>query len=247
MGIDRQDLVDRLAGGNGRPGNPGFLGDENPFVVPVEQYDFDLAGANALLDDAGYARGDGGSRRGADGAVLSFELLVSNLEAALGELVSAALADLGVEKTVRAAEPGPQLFGAKFTGQYDMALLGFPGPSAGSLNGDPDLLRRVFSSEAPPSLTGATGYVSSEFDELAARQRITFDEAERSTIVAQMQEIIAEDLPILSLYSPDTSFVFRKDVLEEWYLTPGRYPIDIDNKQLFITGLATGTTIRPTE
>ncbi len=62
-----------------------------------------------------------------------------------------------------------------------------------------------------------------------------------------MQEIIAEDIPILSLYSPDTSFVFRRDVLEEWYLTPGRYPIDIDNKQLFVTGLSTGVTIRPIE
>ncbi|MBA2624494.1 MAG: hypothetical protein H0U89_02645 [Acidimicrobiia bacterium] len=246
MAIDRQDLVDRLAGGNGRPGNPGFLGDENPFVVAVEPYDRDVEAANTLLDDAGYTRSDGGTRQGPDGAALSFELLVSNLEVNLGELVSAALAELGVEATVRAAEPGPQLFGAKFSGGYDMALLGFPGPSAGSLNGDPDLLRQVFSSESPPSLTGASGYVNPEFDELASRQRQTSDEDERKTIVAQMQEIIAEDIPILSLYSPDTSFVFRKEVLEEWYLTPGRYPIDIDNKQLFVTGLDTGTTVRPT-
>lgn len=247
MAIDRQDLVDRLAGGNGTPGNPGFLGEENPFLIDVEPYELDVDGAMTLLDEAGYAAADGGLRTTRDGAPLRFELLVSNAEVALGELVSAALADIGIETTLKPAEPGPALFGAKFSGGYEMALLGFPGPSAGSLNGDPDLLRSVFSSESPPSLTGATGYANPAFDELAARQRITFDDAERARIVAEMQEIIAEDLPILSLYSPDTSFVYRTEVLEEWYLTPGRYPIDIHNKQLFVTGLATGTTIRAFE
>lgn len=246
MAIDRQDLVDRLADGNGRPGNDGFLGEENPFFTEVEQYDFDVQGANTLLDDAGYARADGGTRQGPDGAPLSFELLVSSLEVALGELVSGALGEIGVATTIRAAEPGPGLFGAKFTGQFDMVLLGFPGPSAGSLNGDPDLLRRVFSSAAPPSLTSAVGYANPAFDELADQQRVTFDEDERAAIVTEMQGIIAEDIPILSLYSPDNFFVYRADVLEEWYLTPGRYPIDIDNKQLFVTGLRTGVTIRPT-
>lgn len=81
--------------------------------------------------------------------------------------------------------------------------------------------------------------------ELATRQRVTFDEDERQEMVARMQEIIAEDIPILSLYSPDTSFVYRPATLETWYLTPGRYPVDIHNKQLFVTGLESGTTIRP--
>jgi len=243
--IDRADLVNRLAGGNGRPGNPGFLGAENPFVVDVQQYPYDVGAANALLDGAGYTRTDGGARRAPDGRPLRFELLVSNADTALGELISAALGRIGVETSVRAVQPGPQLFGAKFSGMYEMALLGFPGPSAGSLNGDPDLLRQVFSSQSPPSLTGASGYANAEFDDLAARQRVTFDENERKRIVARMQEIIADDIPILSLYSPDTSFVYRPAVLENWYLTPGRYPVDINNKHLFVTGLESGTTIRP--
>lgn len=244
MAIDREDLVDRLADGNGLPGNPGFLGVENPFFIDVQQYGHDIEAANALLDDAGYQR-TGGGRQGPDGAPLRFQLLVSSGDTALGELVSAALSQIAVETSLQPAEPGPQLFGAKFSGAYDMALLGFPGPSAGSLNGDPDLLRRVFSSQAPPSLTGATGYANQEFDELATRQRATFDEDERQEMVARMQEIIAEDIPILSLYSPDTSFVYRPTTLETWYLTPGRYPVDIHNKQLFVTGLESGTTIRP--
>ncbi len=247
MAIDSNDLVDRLAGGNGQPGNAGFLGPENPYLAAVEQYDFDVPGANALLDDAGYQAGDDGTRQGPDGAPLSYELLVSIADTPLAELVSAALEQIGVGTRIKSVEPGPQLFGAKFSGGYEMALLGFPGPSPGGPNGDPDLLRRVFSSQVPPSLTSATGYVNPTFDELAGRQRATFDESERKGVVARMQEIIAEDIPILALYAPDTSFVFRKEVLDQWYFTPGRYPIEIDNKQLFITGVNRGTEIRPIE
>ncbi len=245
MAIDRDDLVARLAGGNGQPGNAGFLGPENPYLAEVTQYDLDVAGANALLDSAGYGEGGDGTRQGPDGAPLSYELLVSITDTPVAELISAALAQIGVDIRIKSVEAGPQLFGAKFSLGYDMALLGFPGPSAGGPNGDPDLLRRVFSSQAPPSLTGASGYVNATFDELAERQRATFDVSERTSIVAEMQQIIAEDIPILALYAPDTTFVFRAQVLDQWYFTPGRYPIDIDNKQLFITGVNRGTEIRP--
>ncbi|MBA3286538.1 MAG: hypothetical protein H0U21_00755 [Acidimicrobiia bacterium] len=247
MAIDRDDLVARLAGGNGQPGNAGFLGPENPYLTAVEQHDLDVPGANALLDSAGYATDPDGARKGPDGTPLGFELLVSITDTPAAELVAAALEQIGVVITIKSVEAGPQLFGAKFSGGYEMALLGFPGPSAGGPNGDPDLLRRVFASTVPPSLTGASGYVNPTFDELAARQRATFDEAERKSIVAEMQEIIAEDIPILALYAPDTTFVFRKAVLDQWYFTPGRYPIDIDNKQLFITGVNRGIEIRPTD
>ncbi len=245
--IDRQDLVARLAGGNGAPGNPGFLGPDNPFTVEVEQHDLDLDGANTLLDDAGYLREGEAVRTGPDGAPLSFGLLIANTEEALAELLTTALAEIGVELVPNFVEVGPALFGGKLSGGYDMAVLGYPGPTAGGPNSDPDLLRRVFSSESPPSLTSATGYADPEFDELAAQQRTTFDEGERADLVSQMQEILARDLPVLTLYYPDTVLVFRTSVLEDWYLTPGQFPTSNDNKQLFVTGVAAGTTVRPTD
>lgn len=245
MAIDRNDLVDRVAGGNGQSGNAGFLGPENPYLAQVTQYEFDIAGAKALLDAAGYVLTGDGSLQAPDGAQLGFELLVSIDDTPAGEVVAAALEQIGVHITVKSVPAGPQLFGAKFSGGYDIALLGYPGPSAGGPNGDPDFLRRVFSSKAPPSLTGASAYVNPDFDDLAERQRSEFDVSARKALVAKMQQIIADDIPVLALFSPDTSFVFRKGVLDQWYLTPGHYPIDLDNKQLFITGVSTGVKIRP--
>lgn len=85
MAIDGRDLVNRLAGGNGEPGNAGFLGPENPYLVEVEQYEFDVAAANAVLDAAGYQAGDDGKRQGPDGAPLSYELLVSIADTPVAE------------------------------------------------------------------------------------------------------------------------------------------------------------------
>lgn len=180
----------------------------NPFLTGVEQYHLDVRGANALLDPAGYSRSGGGIRKGRDGAPLSFELLLSNDQAPLAEVLKAALAKIG---------------------------------------GDPDLLRQLFSSKGAGSLTGASGNVNPEFDDLADRQLATFDEAKRKDLVAKMQRIVARDLPVLALYYPDEVLVFRKPVLDRWYFVPGQFPPGNDNKQLFVTGVGAGTKIRPTK
>lgn len=247
MAIDRQELVTRLAAGRGLPGNPGFLGPDNPFHAPVRQYQLDVAGANSLLDAAGYGPDAGGARRAPNGAPLSFELLINSAEAPLAEILVATLRRVGVELRPKPVQIGPQLFGSKLIGAYDIAVLPFPGPAPGGPNADPDVLRRLFSSRVPPSLLGASNYVNPAFDALAEEQRSTFDEAARKALVARMQGMVADDLPVLPLYFPEAIMLFRRQVLDQWYFTPGQFPASEDNKQLFITGMKSGTTIRSTE
>jgi peptide/nickel transport system substrate-binding protein len=211
----------------------------------VTNYNFDVAGANALLDSAGYKLGSDGTRVDAKGAKLSYQLLVSTDQAPVADLIVAALKPIGVTLTTMAVQAGPQLFGTKLQGMYEMALLTYPGPTAGGPNGDPDLLRQVFSSKAPPSLTGASGYANPTFDGLADMQLATFDDAQRKTLVGQMQTILATDLPVLSLFYPETFLIFRKAVIDQWYLTPGEYPASNDNKQIYVTGLKAGSKVRP--
>ena len=246
MAIDRKDLVSRLAAGKGEPGNPGFLGPQNPFRVPVRQYDFDVAGANALLDGAGYRMGSNGIRQGPDGKPLSFELRYDNVDAVpLSEIVIPALKRIGVDPRAKPALIGPELFGPKLFGGHEMAILPYPGPAPGGPNADPDVLREMFSSRGPAvSLTAANKYVNPTFDDLADKQLSTFDEAERRAIVTRMQQIIADDIPLIPLYYPESALIFRKSVLDQWYFTPGQFPTSDDNKQLFITGRKSGTKIR---
>ena len=245
LAVDRTDLVTRLASGKGLPGNPGFLSPHNPFFAEVPQYGHDVAAANASLDAAGFRLGPDGVRRHPDGTPLRFELRFDGAQVALSEILVAALREVGVQLDPKPVQVGPELFGNKLFGGYDLAVLPFPGPAPGGPNADPDVLRVLFSSRMPPSLTGATNYVNRAFDDLAERQRVTADESERRRVVAEMQRMIADDLPVLPLFYPESFVVFRRRVLDEWYFTPGQYPTADGNKQLFVTGRRAGTEIRP--
>jgi peptide/nickel transport system substrate-binding protein len=245
LAVDRADVVERLTGGNGLPGNPGFLAPTNSFHVDVEQYAFDRRAANRVLDEAGYALRGGGVRRSAQGEELSFELLFPSLLAPLAEVLIASLKAVGVELRPKGVELGPALYGKKLSGDYQMALALFPGPSGPGPNADPDLMRPLFSSLAPKGLNSADGYKNAALDDLAERQLATFDEGERRALVGRMQEILADDLPVLPLYYSTLFNVFRKQVLDQWYWTPGGFPVGPNQRQLFVTGVKTGTTIRP--
>jgi peptide/nickel transport system substrate-binding protein len=246
LAVDRADVVRRLTGGNGTPGNPGFLAPTNPFHVPVEQYGFDPEAAGRLLDEAGYPRRDGEVRRGTDGRQLRFELLFPSPLAPLAEVVAAGLRVVGVGVDLRAVELGPALFGRKLGGDYEMAITLYPGPSGPGPNADPDLLRPLLSSQVAKGLNSVNGYADRELDDLAERQRATFDRAERHRLVARVQEIAARDLPVLTLYYSTLHLAYRQDVFDQWYITPSQFPVGPHNRQLFVTGLRTGTVIRPT-
>jgi peptide/nickel transport system substrate-binding protein len=248
LAIDRGALVSRLVGPNGEPGNPGFLPPGHPYYVDVEQYSFDPAAANRLLDGAGYRRaGPGATRHTPDGRALSYRLLTGNSPVPpVIDLLIPALRNIGVALSVRAVDL-PTLFSLAQQDADELALTLYPGPQGASPNSDPDTLRSYYSSRIKGRLEGAQGYVNPEFDRLADAQLITADVAKRRQIIARMQHIIASDLPALPLYYSTLFTVFRKSAFDQWYYTPGGLGSGLPsaiNKQALITGAKTGMTIR---
>jgi peptide/nickel transport system substrate-binding protein len=244
MALDRDDLVERVLGGNGEAGNPGFLPPSHPSYTEVEQYPFDLDAANRLLDDAGYGRtGEEAVREGTDGRPLRFSLLVgSQPPSPVTELVVGSLRAIGVELTPEGVDR-PTRDARTASGDYEMAIIDY-----GGLGGDPDYLREVYSSLVPRRFQSTSGYANPELDDIAQRQLVTLDDDERSQLIEQMQEIAAADVPLLPLYYPTSFHVFRKSTFDQWYFTPGGFANRIPtvfNKQVFITGLQIGTEVRP--
>jgi len=247
MAINREDLVERLFGGNGLPGNPGWIPPGDPFHVDVEQYPFDLDAANALLDQAGYSREDGdGLRVGPDGQPLQFEMLITSeppLVPPTAELVTGALAQLGVEVTIQPLDT-PTFNQRVIAGETELSLI-----TAGGLSDYPDYMRRVYASYTVIT-QHAQGYRNRELDRLASEQLVTLDEDERMQIVARMQEIVADDLPLQPLYYPTPTMVYNAEVFDAWYYTEGGFAGNIPtpyNKHVFVTGRQDGLEIDPAD
>lgn len=238
--IDRVDLVQRLFGGNGTPGNPGWIPPGDPAHVDVEQYPFDVDAANTMLDEAGYTR-DGPTRVGPGGEPLRFTLSSTSPPSPATDFIVAALVEIGVELTAEALDT-PTFNERVLAGETEMSLI-----ASGGMNGYPDYLRRVYASTT--RLTQhAQGYRNEDVDRLCQEQLTTLDDGERQEILAQIQELVAGDLPLLPLFYPTPSFIFRPATFDAWYYTPGGLGGNIPtatNKQMFVTGQATGTEIRP--
>lgn len=255
--INRSDVLYRVDGGLGEPGSAGFLPRSHPFYTPVEQYDHDVAAANKLLDDAGYtAKDSNGIRKDRSGSSLKFTLIVENDPVPpAADLVVTSLKAIGVSINVRPVDL-PTVFamtGAAATapggGDVDMAITLFPGPGGTSVVSDPDYLRRVFWSGGAPGPNRAIGYSNAQFDRLALQQAGETDTSKRKQLIAQMQQILANDLPALPLYYGQEYAVYRKAPFDAWYYTPGGFAmgvIAVFNKHVFITGRKSGTSIAPT-
>jgi peptide/nickel transport system substrate-binding protein len=239
--IDREDLVERLFGGNGTPGNPGWIPPGDPAHVDVEQYPFDPDAANQMLDDAGYTQGENGTRLDPDGQLLQFALLTTSPPSPVTDLIVGSLAEIGVELTPEALDT-PTFNQRVLAGEAEMSLIG-----SGGMNGYPDYLRRVYASDT--RLTQhAQGYLNPEVDRLCQEQLTTLDEDDRQEILGQIQELVTNDLPLLPLFYPTPYHIFRPETFDAWYYTPGGLGGNIPtatNKHVFITGVPTGTDIRP--
>lgn len=217
--INRQALVEKALGGGGQVGNPGLIPPGHRMHTEVEQYGFDRAAAEKALDAAGYRRPDAGGTRvdGTTGKPLSFELLIS--EAQPKDIVDLVVADLvAVGIAVTPATVDLATFGRRrMADETQLSVNTFGGVATDE---QPDGMSKVYHSQSR-SLQSAQGYANEEFDRLVMRQRQELDEKDRIATAAEMQQIVARDLPILPLVYPPLVTICRKAALPTWSDTPG--------------------------
>jgi len=160
-------------------------------------------------------------RQGPDGP-LSIGILFQAEASSLIDLLVPALADVGVELVPESTEGPGGLFPRKFMGAYDTILLFYPGPVGPGPEGDADYLRLIYAGGPMPTFFTPDGFDSSELMPLAEAQLVAQDEGERGYLLAQMQDIIAEQLVVLPLYYADQYFIFQKERLRRLVLHADR-------------------------
>ncbi|MFM7719382.1 MAG: ABC transporter substrate-binding protein [Actinomycetota bacterium] len=218
MAVDSQQLVDKVLLGYGQAGDT--------IIVPVsvkgarwqpegdEFIAWDIPGANAMLDEAGYVDCDGdGIREMPDcGRSLVFRYYARSSEqntVDTAEYVRPWLAEIGIDAQVEAITSA-KLGDLIVEGKYDLFHWGWiPDP-------DPDAPLGWFTCDSRPPDGQAYGnndayYCNPEYDSLYLEQRATLDATQRWEIVQEMQRIFYEDSPYAVLwYSPQLQ-AYRTD------------------------------------
>jgi peptide/nickel transport system substrate-binding protein len=202
--IDRQRIVTDLLRGHGVPTDTMFGQGHWARAENLPTYAYDPNRAKQLLDQAGYRDPDG------DGPQPRFSLTFktsTNAEAnTRAEAIQQMLRQVGIDMKIVASELGTFLEDIG-KGNFQMYSL--------SRNGiaDPDFYYIIFhSSNVPPEGQNRGYYSNPKVDQLITEGRGTFDRAKRKQIYGEIQRIVQEDLPYVSLYHQINVAVMDKDL-----------------------------------
>jgi peptide/nickel transport system substrate-binding protein len=190
--IDRQKITHDLLRGHGVPTDSMFAQGHWARAENLPTYPYDPARAKQLLDGAGYPDPDG------DGPQPRFTLTFktsTELEANLrAQMMQQMLQQVGIKMDIVTNEFG-KFFEDVSNGNFQMYSLSRNGI------GDPDFYFIIFHSKnMPPEGQNRGYYVNPRVDELIMQGRSTFDRAKRKQIYGEIQRIVQEDLPYISLY-----------------------------------------------
>jgi peptide/nickel transport system substrate-binding protein len=201
--IDRQAIVDHLRRGFATVA----VGIVPPMSWAFEKNVFDFRHdpdeARRLLDAAGYPDPDG------DGPLPRFALSLKTSTSEVYRVQAAAiqhdLARVGIAVDIKSSEL-QTLFADVLRGNFQMYTLQWVGVT------DPDMLRRVYHSrQAPPAGLNRVFYQNPEVDRLIDAAA-SAGAAERRLLYARAQQIIAGDVPYVSLWYKTNVAVFQPDI-----------------------------------
>lgn len=216
--INRERLITDLLRGYGEITETLFPAGHWAHNDSLPTYEHDPEKARSLLDAAGYEDPDG------DGPDTRFELLYktsTDPEARRqAEMIQQMLREVGIEVTIQSNEFGT-FFEDIQQGRYDMFSLRRAGVN------DPDFYTYMFASENIPPVGQNRGfYENSRVDELLVQGRSTWDREERAEVYREIQQILAEELPYISLYHRFNVVILDKD-LDGFVMYPAGFLLSI--------------------
>jgi peptide/nickel transport system substrate-binding protein len=220
---DKQALIDGILLGLGVPGlglvTPGH-GDA--YASELQDYAFDLARANQILDEAGYSDSDGDGVREMPGdptTALNFRYSYpSDQYASDGQRFFELLRDqwrqAGVALTLTPLDADALTAICCPAFDYDIIRWGW---EAGA---DPASLLYIATTEQIPTGISEAGYSSPEYDALYQQQLTTMDRAARVELIHQLQELMLRDVPYIIPWYDQIVQAYRTNAFTGWVTEP---------------------------
>ena len=206
LAIDRQGIFDRVGGGGAAaeyyvsPLQTDYV-DEN-IRIP----DRNVEEARALLESAGYTQD-------ADGFYLHTQLdgFEDGNFANIAQIVKANLAEAGIDVTINMMEYSAWSDKVKTNHNFTITMLaGYQGPDISGLAG------RIQSNGS----SNMGGYSNERVDELFALSNVETDVTQRAAYYSEIQQIMADEVPMVMLLENGGEYVFPSNVVGTPYDLP---------------------------
>jgi peptide/nickel transport system substrate-binding protein len=211
LAVDRETMMKKISHGVGilqeTPVSPA-----NPFyTTPPPLTPFDVAKANAMLDQAGWKLGADGIR--AKNGVkldLDFGAITGSQDAdSRIELIRSNWKQIGVSLDVK--HYNSALFfavsgGIVYGGKFDVVAFGWQLSPTGAINSQ-NACELI-----PPHGQNVTRLCDPRLQRLLDEQSVSYDETRRKALLAQSLRIIDEDVPYVVLQVREDVHVFNKDL-----------------------------------
>ncbi len=199
--IDRGRIVRDLLHGYGQVTDTMFPPGHWARAENLPTFPYDPNKAKQMLDAAGYRQ---------NGTAPRFKLVFrastdaeSNQQA---EMIQQMLREVGVDMEIQTSEFGTFMEDIK-NGRFQLFSLRRIGIS------DPDFYSTILHSKSlAPNGQNRGYYVNPTVDGLIEKGRSTFDRAKRKAAYDEVQKIIADELPYISLYHRDNVAIMRSNI-----------------------------------
>ena len=176
------------------------------YFADVEDYEFDVDKANAMLDEAGY-------KRGANGTRFSLKLLAApyfNETRQFGDYLRQALAAIGIDAELANNDSAAHQKAVYTDHAFDLAI------APPVFRGDPAISTTILVQSGIPGgvpFSNQGGYANPELDAIIAKAAETVDGKARIGLYNDFQRMVADDLPLINVAEWGFITVARDTVL----------------------------------
>ncbi len=204
--IDRHFLVNDVWFGYGKVATgpiPSTV--KQYYSADVPQYPFDVAKANAILDDAGYKRGPNGMRF----RISQTYPMVSEIPRT-AEYLKQALAKVGIDVEMRVVDLGTLIRNVYTAYDFDfdnafLYMLSDPTMGVQRLYWSKNIIKGV-------PFSNASGYSDAEVDRLLVAAQTELDPVKRQAQFLEFQKIIQRDVPLINLFELHLTTLYNRRV-----------------------------------
>lgn len=198
--IDKRQLIEGVLLGLGREATGPYKPGSWVYRPDVRTYPYDPERARRLLAEAGWKERNGDGLLVKDGQPFTFTLMTNqgnDERRKVAEIIQASLREIGVGVEIRTLEWSSFIKEYIRKRRFEAIILGW------GIGLDPDQYEIWHSSKTAPDELNHISYANPEVDALLEQGRTTCVDAERKRAYDRLQEVLAEDQPIVFLYFRD--------------------------------------------